>query len=292
MVQINRVVRQLGVTDDAGPTRLQLSTPTPGGYFAAYAAQIDNVTNDPRTLLPVQISSDGQRLLLLPSSARIGGFNGAFFTTGLTLFNPASQEMSLRLKFLGNNHNGSQGDERSVTLASGQSASYDDVLGEVFGLAEGFGAIQITASYVPGDLLPVVQSYTSTPNGTGGSYGQSVPAVPRIGSLFLGAQRSVVGIREDAAFRSNLILANLSVTQVDVDITLVDEAGVALGSKRIPLQPQGMTQLNRVVRELGVAGDVSGARLLLSTPTFGGAFAAYVALIDNTTNDPRTLLPQ
>lgn len=87
-------------------------------------------------------------------------------------------------------------------------------------------------------------------------------------------------------------MANLSVTQADADITLVNEAGIALGSRRISLQPQGMTQLNRVVRDLGVDGDVSGARLLLSTPTFGGAFAAYVALIDNTTNDPRTLLPQ
>ena len=53
-----------------------------------------------------------------------------------------------------------------------------------------------------------------------------------------------------------------------------------------------MMQLNRVVRELGAVGDVSGARLLLSTPTSVGSFGAYVALIDNVTNDPRTLLPQ
>lgn len=291
MVQINRVVRELGGTDDAGPTRLQLATTTPPGYFAAYAAQIDNVTNDPRTLLPVEITSYFQALLLLPSSARIGGFNGAFFTTGLTLFNPADQPMPLQLKFLGNNRNGSLGEERNVTLDAGQSLSYDDVLDSVFGLGEGFGAIQITASYVPGYFLPVVQSTTSTPDGTGGSYSQSVPAIPKVESIFLGAERSIVGIREDEAFRSNLVLANLRVTQVDADISLVNEAGIALGSRRISLQPQGMTQLNRVVRELGVDG-VSGARFLLSTPTFGGAFAAYVALIDNTTNDPRTLLPQ
>jgi acetyl-CoA carboxylase beta subunit len=53
-----------------------------------------------------------------------------------------------------------------------------------------------------------------------------------------------------------------------------------------------MTQVSHVVRDLGVAANLSGARLVLSTPTAGGAFAAYASTIDNTTNDPRTLLPR
>jgi hypothetical protein len=53
-----------------------------------------------------------------------------------------------------------------------------------------------------------------------------------------------------------------------------------------------MTQVTRVARELGVSANVSGARLVLSTPGAGGAFAAYASVIDNLTNDPRTLLPR
>jgi hypothetical protein len=53
-----------------------------------------------------------------------------------------------------------------------------------------------------------------------------------------------------------------------------------------------MRQVSRVARELGVAGPVEDARLTLSTATPLGAFAAYAALIDNATNDPRTLLPR
>jgi len=53
-----------------------------------------------------------------------------------------------------------------------------------------------------------------------------------------------------------------------------------------------MIQVSRVARELGASGDLNGARLDLSTPTIGGAFAAYASVIDNVTNDPRTLLPQ
>ena len=52
-----------------------------------------------------------------------------------------------------------------------------------------------------------------------------------------------------------------------------------------------MTQVTRVLLEMGLSGDSAG-RLVLSTPTASGAFAAYAALIDATTNDPRTLLPR
>ncbi len=99
-------------------------------------------------------------------------------------------------------------------------------------------------------------------------------------------------MREDASFRTNLILANGTEAPVDVDVSLVSEAGAVLGSRRWSLLPLGMTQVSRVVRELGVSADVSGARLVLSTPTAGGAFAAYASVIDARTNDPRTLLPR
>jgi len=45
------------------------------------------------------------------------------------------------------------------------------------------------------------------------------------------------------------------------------------------------------VRELGISEDLDGARLLLSMRSGNGYFAAYAALIDNRTGDPRTLLP-
>ncbi|MBL8113235.1 MAG: hypothetical protein JNK60_10145, partial [Acidobacteria bacterium] len=61
---------------------------------------------------------------------------------------------------------------------------------------------------------------------------------------------------------------------------------------RYPLPPLGMMQVGRVVRDLGIVANVKGARLVLSTPTTDGAFAAYASVIDNVTNDPRTLLPR
>ncbi len=101
-----------------------------------------------------------------------------------------------------------------------------------------------------------------------------------------------MAIREDAAFRTNLILSNATGISVDVDLNLVAENGSTLGTKRYTLPPLGMTQVTKVVRDLGVSANVTGARLVLSTATSGGAFSAYASVIDNVTNDPRTLLPK
>lgn len=109
--------------------------------------------------------------------------------------------------------------------------------------------------------------------------------------IAIGFPRSIIGIREDASFRTNLILANATEVALDVDVSLIGEDGGVLATRRYTLLPLGMTQVNRVVRDLGVSDDLKGVRLLLLTPTNGGSFAAYASIIDNVTNDPRTLLP-
>ena len=98
-------------------------------------------------------------------------------------------------------------------------------------------------------------------------------------------------MREDAAFRTNLVLANGTESALDVDVLLVGTDGAPLGSRRWALPPLGMTQVSRVLNAFGLAQAPAGARLVLATPGSGG-LAAYAALIDNVTNDARTLLPR
>jgi hypothetical protein len=64
-----------------------------------------------------------------------------------------------------------------------------------------------------------------------------------------------------------------------------------LGSRDIDLPPLGMTQLTRVATLLGAA-TLDLGRIAVSTPTPNGQFAAYASVIDNITNDPRTILPR
>ena len=260
---------------------IEVSTTTPGGRFAAYASTIDQVTGDPRTLL---VGADAGGPWLLPSSARVAGA-GAFWTTDLVLRNTSWSLMTVTVRFLGHSGDGDGGRETSFDLAIGESRTFPDVLGSLFGLESDYGPILVTPS-VSG---LVVQGQTFTPGG-GGTFGQSVPGVPTTG-LIGAVPRSIVGVRQDASFRTNLMLANATTGALDVDVALVGASGGApLATRRVSLGPLGFGQLN-VANDLGVDG-VSGAAFVLSTPTGGGAFAAYASAIDRATGDPRTLLPR
>ncbi|MEO8053757.1 MAG: endo-1,4-beta-xylanase [Acidobacteriota bacterium] len=295
MTQVSRVVRALGVSGDVSGARLVLSTPAAGKSFAAYASTIDNVTNDPRTLLPIgPIASarPGADFWILPSSARAAGAGGAFYTTDLAVAYTGDVSARYTVKFLGNNKDGRAGAEQTFDLAARRSVAYADILGSVFGLASDYGAIRVASQFPASDsALVAVLGQTSTP-GFGGTFGQSVPAATAADLIRNGTERSILAVREDGAFRTNLILTNATEGALAVDVRLVGGDGATLGTKTYALQPLGMTQVSRVVRDVGVGTDVSGARVVLSTPTAGGSFAAYASVIDNVTNDPRTLLPK
>ncbi len=286
MTQVTQVVRDLGVASDVPGAQLLLSTPTVGGAFAAYASVIDRTTNDPRTLLPASIGETGP--WILPSSARASGQGGAFYTTDLTVANRSAGTANVTLKFLGHDTDGRGGVVQTISLGAGTAATYTDVLGRTFGVSSGYGAISVSS---PSPSLNIL-GQTSTPGPSGGTFGQSVPASGASSFVTPSTPRSIVAVREDGSFRTNLILTNATEVPLVVDAKLVSGTGLLLGAGSYSLPPLGMTQVTQVVRDLGYAFDLQNAQLLLSTATSGGAFAAYASVIDRTTNDPRTLLPR
>ncbi len=190
---------------------------------------------------------------IVPSVARTAGSGGAFWTTSLTLANTGATEASVELRFLGHDADGTAGPTRSLSLAAGESVTHEDVLATHFAIPEGFGALAVSSS----TPSLVVLAQTSTP-GNGGTFGQAVPAFGPSDLVTADSPRTIVGLREDESFRTNLILANASGTPVDVDLALVGTSGRTIATRRVALPPFGMTQLTRVARAMGVEGNVSG----------------------------------
>lgn len=221
---------------------------------------------------------------VVPSTARVDGTGGAFWTTELTVMNAEPTTISVNLKFLGHGESGLQGPERTFSLAPFASRVIPDVLGSEFGLATDWGPILIRT--VTGSV--VTQSQTSTPGG-GGTYGQSVPAVSRAQAIGT-TPRAIAGIRQDSTYRTNIVLVNLAEQSALIDIALLSPTGVQLASTQETLGPLGFRQLN-VASNLGVS-NVVGGTLLLSSRSSLTPVAAYASVIDNRTADPRTLLPQ
>ena len=235
-----------------------------------------------------QRSAVGLSTWLLPSSAHTAGASGVPYTTDITVANTGNADAAFTLKFLGHGIDGRPGPEKSFTLAAGKSVSYHDVLGAVFGVSSDWGAIRLSSTTATLSLA----SQTWTPSPSGGTVGQAVPAFSDAEQIHNGTTRSILAISEDDSVRTDLFLANATESAMDVDVALVGESGASLGTQRVSLSPLGMAQLTRVVRALGVSANVGGARLVLSTPTPIGAFAAYASIIDYVSNDPRTLLPE
>ncbi len=220
---------------------------------------------------------------LLPSAARAPGRNGSFFTTGLTIANRGTAEAMATVKFLGHDTDGRTGPQAAVTVPPGQFRTVTDVLGSLFGVTLDWGALLVTSE----SLSLVVSGQTSSP-GCGGTFAQSVPSFAEASLIPAVSWRVLVPVREDSVARSNLILSNATLTSLDVDVVILTDEGVTVGTRRVTLPPLGMTQL--AVADLVTAALPAG-QVVVSTPTIGGLFAAYASTIDNVTNDPRTLLP-
>lgn len=220
---------------------------------------------------------------ILASSARVQGA-GAFWTTDLTIRNPGTTTAGVTLKFLGHGADGRQGPEVTRSFAPGETRTFADVLKTLFNLESDYGPILLRSTVT--EL--VVVGLTSTPGG-GGTYGQSVPAAGP--DDYIGQKaRSIPAVRQDGAFRTNLVLANAAETQADVDVQLVSAGGSVLAVKHVTLGPLSRAQFN-VAADFGQA-NLADAALVLSSPGGTPSVAAYAALIDNATGDPRTLLPQ
>ncbi len=223
---------------------------------------------------------------VVPSAAHVPGPGTAFWTTDLTAANTGEAESRMTLKFVGHDLDGTAAPTVSLLLEPGQTATYPDVLGTLFDAKTDYGAILVTSTRPT--LAIVARTYIET---LGGTVGEAASAVPFGDLLSQGASHSIVGVREDAGFRTNLILASDSGTPVTVDVKAVGPDGTVLATSSYTLPPFGMTQVPQVLRNLGLAGEIPAARLVLSTSS-PGSFAAYASLIDNATNAPSFLLPR
>src|SRR5688572_1949151 len=111
----------------------------------------------------------------------------------------------------------------------------------------------------------------------------SEPARPSSEAIF------IPSIIENGRFRTNLGINNLSKSQANVSLTLVDAEGMVLAGKTVQVEAEGLKQINSVARfvfEDSLGTDIAGNLYLESDQSI----SAWASQIDNTTNDPRLLL--
>lgn len=274
--QLNRVLDGVGAgsVEEASAVVRHRSL---SGRALVYASVVDEVTGDPAFVGPTE-PADGETVVWVPAVAHVDGVGGATWRSDLTVVAIGEGDARFAITLLGDD-----GTPRTLHLGfeGGSSHRFADVVRTLFG-ADGAGSIRIVVA--EGHLLVTSRTFTTRPVDAG-SYGQFIPGVPEVDAVSDDAVGIVAGLRQSAAYRSNLGMVNVTPFAVQARVTYVGGNGQTLGSERWRLPGHGRRQATGA---LPVAADVASAHIEVETP--GGRVLAYASVIDNRTGDP-TYLP-
>jgi hypothetical protein len=225
--------------------------------------------------------------LVVPSVGRLAGGFGSFWRTDLIVRNPSTERISVLARFVpgsSGESSATQPVERRIELGPSEIWLYPDVLGAIFQVARGSGALFLIPD---GDVAITATSrtYTASPQGT---YGMGIGAVDFFAAAGARFPLSFSGALQGVDFRTNLVAVDTSGRGSDVAVR-VPEAGDTVRpdfSFRAPAG--GQAQLNGLGQALDVPPDRSGA---LVVQPLSGELVASVVAIDNRTNDPTWFPP-
>jgi len=223
--------------------------------------------------------------LVIPANARVDGANGSRWRTDLVLRNPDPLPVAVTVRFLPNPGTASAVADASVTLSGGAILTVSDVLGSLFHLESGSGALLLTPE-TGRSIAATSRTFTSTPVG---SYGMSVGAVDVFAGIGAGFPVSFAAGLLGPGFRTNVLATDVSGRGAQAALTLsADTADPSAGSGVVSPPAWGQTQINDLASVLGAPFWRTGS--LLVTPQSGETVVGAIA-IDDTTNDPTYFPP-
>ena len=271
--------------------------PVPAPDWLAYGSIIDNRTNDPSFVEALKETTKWgiTRQRVIPAAAHTEGAEGSQWVTDASIYQSLDSEVTLlQIEVIpSNGKKGAPPSKYTAAIRPGQTLAIDDIIGTHFSSHE-VAALSIRGLNDSGlsDLKVSSRTWTASNNGQG-SFGQSIPGMPRR----YGADPVIVpGLRESDSFRSNLGIVNPSTNLREIlAIEILDAAGDLQGSMTRTMEPKTQTQINGILEELGLEGSGFTAILTLQSSEnlflkpsdpWEPIFSAYGSVIDNRTNDP------
>jgi hypothetical protein len=277
--QLNGFLAANGVPmDDA---RIELVVDSPKGGVSTYASVLDNKTQDPLLVSPVQTASLSANRYVLPGMADFEAPTN--FHSDIRIFNPTSNTVGATLTFYPHGSPAAS-TARQVALLPGETKAYDNVLPALFGLRGVGGSIVVSTA---SNTALVVSGRTYSNAAAGGAYGQFIPAVtPADGAGAGDAPLQLLQLEQSPNFRSNLGLNELTGNPVTLRISLVVADSKVTSSTTVDLQGNEFRQLNSIINSLGPGKNAYNARVIVRVIGGTGRVTAYASVVDNRSADP------
>lgn len=246
------------------------------------------------------VDADGPlSVLSVPAVVDVSGASGARFVSELTLGNRGATSASVAVTFTAADALGSRGSGTfTTTVPAGRQLVFTDALqwlrqnGLFIPLGDQGGTLRLAYSgLLSGEAaFASVRTLAVLPEGRAGL---AYPALTP--NETLEAPVALYGLREDAAFRSNVGLLNAGdpTTGAPVNLRVTVHSGAAGDGRSVTLPdvtlaPGQWTQLNRVLVLAGYANGWATVERVAGTDSF----YAYGVVNDNLTGDGAFVAPQ
>jgi hypothetical protein len=283
--QINAFIAANGIAmlDDG---RLEVIVDSSTGAVTAYASVLDNITQDPYAVAPVQASTVSATRFIAPGVAELTGNPAANFHSDLRIFNGGATSQTVTLTYFPQGSPGSPFAASPITIGAGQVKAINNVLPTLFPSAMNSGGSVLITTATPASLVATVRTYSNS--ASGGTYGQFIPGVTPSQGVGVGDRGlQVLQLEQSAAFRSNVGIVELTGNPAHVRMTLVLPDSKAAPILEFDLAPNEFRQYTSIIASMNsTQANTYNARMIVEVTSGAGRVTAYGSVIDNRTQDP------
>jgi len=276
--------------------RIEVSVESSTGAVTAYASVLDQKTNDPLEVTPVQVSQISSSRYIVPGMAALTGTPGAAnnFHSDIRMYNGGTAQAVVTATYYPSI--GTPKVFGPFSIEPGGVRAFDDVIANQFN-ANGTGGSIVLTTTAPTSMVATGRTYTiddrSGPT-LGGTFGQFIPGVIPGQGVGIGERGlQILQLEQSTNFRANLGLTELTGNPVDVRVTaIVPESKVGV-STTVHLEGNQFLQLGRVLEQFyGAGANVYNARISVEVIAGSGRVTSYGSVIDNLSADPTFVPPQ
>lgn len=221
----------------------------------------------------------------LPSVGHGAGAGGSQWRTTVWLANTSGADASCEIRLLERNRPNPSPQTVPLALPAETVRRIDDCVPTLFGTA-GYGALRVTC-----DREVVVNSRIYNQPGTdpADTQGQFFGGLPASFAIGVGSATDLLGVdqADDGAFRYNYGFVEVTGHQASLEVTLLDEHSVVLGTSSYQLGPFEARQVN--IDDLGAGlTPTDNGRLRVEVSSGAGRVLVFGSGIANRSQDPST----
>ena len=273
----------VGTLDDG---RIEIVVESATGAVTAYASVLDNITNDPLAVTPVQVSQVSASRYVLPGMAALTG-GATNFHSDIRIYNGSSTQAAVvnAAFYPQNTQNPTATTFGPFSIEPGGVRTFDDVVASQFNKNGLGGSIVLTTT---GNTSMVATGRTYTIDSQGGTFGQFIPGVIPTQGIGAGDRPlQLLQLEESNNFRTNVGLAELTGNAAHVRVTAFVPDSKTSVSTELDLTPNEFRQLTKVLLSFGFnQSNIYNARISVEVTSGTGRVAAYGSVIDNFSSDP------